>query len=82
MMVPTPEEQQIDIDKVEEAIKLLMEHFEAVQIFATRMAHPKCTIDIRKGSGNFYARYGLTKLWVDEQMLDVVKINTEYDGEN
>lgn len=42
----------------------IMEHFDTVQIFATRHDGQSNTTDrFSVGEGNFYSRYGQVKLW-------------------
>jgi hypothetical protein len=58
-----------DITAVDRCIEILGEHFDSVQIFATR--HESTTLDgtlsITKGTGNYFARYGQIREWILEQ---------------
>lgn len=46
-------------------VKMLRDHFDSVQIFATRHDEPnKKTIYADSGGGNWYSRFGLVKSWV------------------
>lgn len=55
-----------DMKLLDNALKLISEHFDTVQIFATRH-EPEVhtgTVNSYKGVGNWYARYGQIKEWV------------------
>lgn len=52
-------------------IAALMEHFDSVQIFATRPSINGGTVHCVDGGGNWFARYGQVSLWVTEQDLSV-----------
>ncbi len=53
-----------DLERVNEALKMLSEHFDSVQIFTTRYDSSDVgTINIHKGIGNWYTRYGQVKEW-------------------
>jgi hypothetical protein len=56
-----------DVALVEKCLQHLGEHFDSVQIFATRdePAEREGTIKISKGVGNWYARYGQVVEWVE-----------------
>lgn len=54
---------------LDDAAKMLMRHFDSVQIICTMM-DPNgtgTTSGISSGAGNWYARYGSTKDWVERQ---------------
>lgn len=57
-----------DIDILKAHTARLMEHFDSVQIFVTRN-NPRAsnTTAAAWGSGNWYARYGQTINWINEQ---------------
>jgi hypothetical protein len=49
-------------------VLLLNEHFDSVQIFATRhISNELGTVRAAYGSGNFFARVGQIGLWLDRQ---------------
>lgn len=50
--------QDPDLEKLESAVELLMEHFEAVQIFASRYDSETGTTSVTSGRGNWNARRG------------------------
>lgn len=55
-----------DLERVDAAINLLSEHFDAVQIFASRH-EPETedgTVSVEKGSGNWFTRYGQVSDWM------------------
>ncbi len=65
---------QNDDESVEAALRGLMHHFDAVQIFATRHEVSKNgprTIGISKGGGNYFARRGIVIEWVDGDLDSV-----------
>ncbi len=69
-MNDTTEEQQADDDyaRVKRACQVLIEHFDAVQIFATRHVGGETgTLGIHRGEGNWYARFGQVKDWCIKQ---------------
>jgi len=56
---------------LEEKIKDIKPLFDSIIIFATKHNDDKIgTTRIKLESGNFFANYGMTKLWVKEQTLD------------
>ncbi len=62
---------------VDKALKDLMMHFDAVQVFTTRHEvsedGPR-TIGITKGGGNHFSRLGIVRDWLENSMVD----NDEY----
>ena len=54
-----------DLARVKEAVAALGEHFDSVQIFATRHepATHRGTINVCCGEGNYFTRYGQVKEW-------------------
>lgn len=62
-------EQERDLKILGNHVAQMMENFETVQVFATRKADTPDggTISLESGRGNWYARYGQIRLWVDEQ---------------
>jgi hypothetical protein len=63
-----------DTDKnhVEKALLALGEHFDCVQIFATRYdtegdGEERGTRHVAMGSGNWFARYGHIRSWIIEE---------------
>ena len=47
---------------------MLMEHFDCVQIFASKHKGEQVgTITYNFGAGNYFARYGQVQQWVDEE---------------
>lgn len=51
---------------VQDAIQTLVEHFDAVQIFASRHEQGESagTVYVSEGRGNWYARYGQVRTWL------------------
>jgi hypothetical protein len=70
-----------DLAIVDQAIKLLGEHFDTVHVFVTRHepAQEGGTINIHKGTGNWFARYGQITEWAikeeEDSRLNVRKRN-------
>ena len=65
---PTEEDKQ-NSRKVDEAIRMLMEHFDCVQIFC-QTYHPGAdggTHHVERGDGNWYARMSQLDTWLIEQ---------------
>lgn len=58
-----------DIQKVKEAVAVLIEHFDAVQVFCTRDESGELdgTVNIVWGGGNWFARYGHVKHWIAQE---------------
>lgn len=58
-----------DKQRVQAALDSLSEHFDAVQIFATRyeMGGEGMTVNVQMGSGNWFARYGHVGEWMIKQ---------------
>jgi hypothetical protein len=72
------EEQLIDA-----ALKTLSEHFDGVQIFATRYESDGNTLNIARGHGNFFARYGHVQEWViGQEELQRARARSSYKEEN
>lgn len=68
-MKPSEAELEMDKEIVEKAAIELAKHFDSVQIFCTRQPSSAYSSCVNLGKGNFYARYGQVRLWVDEQVL-------------
>lgn len=64
--------------KLDEAIALLAEYCDTVQIMASFSDGRGLTHAISAGHGNWYARYGLTDLWLCGQTLDE-KVPDDYE---
>jgi hypothetical protein len=65
-MEPREKDKKSDLAKVEACALQLGEHFDAVQIFASRHEPTELagTRFVTFGVGNWYTRYGLTREWV------------------
>ena len=68
----TEEEQnKLDMAVLQKAMDMLSEHFCTVQIFCTRHdGADDCTSSFRKGCGNWFARYGQIREFVDKEKRD------------
>jgi hypothetical protein len=68
---PSEPEPEDEYDKVlRHAVCMLMEHFDTVQVFATKVERhkdPDSTINSTWGRGNWFARYGQIKTWLDRK---------------
>lgn len=56
-------------DRIVKAAEALGEHFDSVQIFASRKDGPSRdgTLELAHGVGNYFARYGQVRCWLEEQ---------------
>lgn len=59
--------EKADMERIQKALDILSEHFDSVQIFASRHepATEDGTIAATRGFGNWYARYGQIAQWMD-----------------
>ncbi len=67
---------------LEKIVVDLSEHFDAVQILATWM-DGGATKSLKPGSGNFYARQGLARELINEDMAQEIAVairNNDCDG--
>jgi len=57
------------MEHLDRAIEMLGEHFDSVQIFATRheSGEQGGTLKFSRGCGNFFARYGQIHEWIIKQ---------------
>jgi hypothetical protein len=65
---PEPEDEPCRI--LRNAVSQLMEHFDTVQIFATKVElekDPDSTLNATWGRGNWFARYGQIQTWVNRK---------------
>lgn len=75
------EELHPDVQRLKKACEDLSEHFDTIQIFATRVAdevdeEKGGTVNCNWGSGNWFARYGHIRYWMikqDEQARNEVR---------
>ena len=58
-----------DLVIVKQHTAALREHFDSVQIFCTRHEGTQGTTRVSYGTGDWFARYGVVKLWSDAQNL-------------
>lgn len=57
-----------DLKEIDRALSLLSEHFDAVQIFASRhRKDAEGTFNLQKGTGNWFTRYGHVREWLLKQ---------------
>lgn len=63
------EQSEQDLSRVRTAVESLSEHFDTVQIMATRSTGEKDgnTINVSIGRGNWFARYGQIRQWITKQ---------------
>lgn len=59
-----------DQKALREAVVSLRQRFDTVQVFVTRVEPDGNTMRGIDGSGDFFARFGLSKLWVDNCYID------------
>jgi hypothetical protein len=65
-MNPETGSEDIDLERLKAAAESLGEHFDTVQIFATRheAGEKNGTVHLKWGTGNWFARYGQVREWV------------------
>lgn len=70
-----------DMDRLDEAIGTLGEHFESVQIFVTRNADDnEGTVNATKGTGNWFTRYGQVRCWlIKEDERSRISMRKDYE---
>jgi hypothetical protein len=56
-----------DIKIIDLAVARLAEHFDTVQVFVTRHDSRTGTINVQRGSGNWFARSGQVREWLIKQ---------------
>lgn len=70
-MTRQDEASAVDLEVVKAHVDELRKLFDSVQIFCTRSEGSHGTISAIYGSGDWYARYGLSSMWVRRQDLNV-----------
>lgn len=62
-------EREEDVERLDEAVRTLMEFFDACHIFASRCESgmKDATVHVQRGGGNWFARYGQVQLWVERE---------------
>lgn len=65
--MPDPDE---DIARLDRMLAQLSEHYDSVQIIATRH-NGDTTLVVDRGTGNWYSRFGATGEWVDRERARV-----------
>jgi len=60
--------EEADMEKVQKSVDGLMEHFDTVQIFVTRLDSERDgTVNVNIGAGNWFARFGQVCEWTTKQ---------------
>lgn len=75
--------QDEDLERVKKATEGLMEHFDSVMIFCTRHEAGELdgTINVRYGSGNWFARFGQVREWLlKEEEASRIQKKQDLDG--
>lgn len=68
MPEPQKYEEEKDLRALDDAIALLSQRFTNIQVFATRhLSDVEGTLRFTRGSGDYFARFGLVKQWTDSQ---------------
>lgn len=63
-------------------VAMLAEHFDTVQIVATKSVQDNGTRRHTEGAGNWYARYGSVKEWITrEEHRERVQVTKELESE-
>ncbi|MDD2479098.1 MAG: hypothetical protein PHS31_04330 [Victivallaceae bacterium] len=65
------------IERVEVALDMLYEHCDSVQIFVSKLFDDGNTGTYTDGKGNWYARKGQVREWVEKENRFVTVINEE-----
>lgn len=78
------DQQDQDLQLLKNHLEQLGEHFDSVQIFATRHEHGTLdgTVTVQLGTGNWYARYGQIHEWLiknDESARHAARKSDETD---
>jgi hypothetical protein len=64
-------QEEIDLERLKKAVSELGEHFDTVQIFATRYQSEgegeEGTVNANYGAGNWFARMGFVRDWLIKQ---------------
>lgn len=61
----TEDQESPEAKRIQDAVKVLSEHFDSVMVFATQSTDTaNGTRHWIHGAGNFFTRYGLVKSWV------------------
>lgn len=62
------ENEKADLEIIQRAIDMLGDRFDTIQIFTTRYESENDggTINVQKGTGNWFARYGHVKTWIEK----------------
>lgn len=75
--LPTPEEDYqnqkiVEQEAIKDAFKVLIEHFDTVQLFVTRHepVTESGTLEYIQGAGNYYARFGQVQMWLEKQRAE------------
>lgn len=66
------EQADLDYAHVDAALNVLIEHFDTVQIFATRHMGDEGTAQVARGRGNWFARKGQVEEWLDVSKEEVL----------
>ncbi len=70
-------ENEVLLGIMNEKVKELSKYFDSVQIFCTKHESDKIgTSHLTEYSGNFFARYGQIKLWLEKQSLSGEEIDS------
>jgi hypothetical protein len=72
------ESKDVDIELLKRAALALSEHFDSVQIFATRKTQDG-TVNCRWGTGDWFARYGHCRLWCMRAESEEIAPSTRND---
>jgi hypothetical protein len=60
------ETKDLDIRRIDDAVAVLSEHYDTVQIFVTRYdSQSGETMNLESGTGNWFARRGQVDDWLD-----------------
>lgn len=64
----------LDLKLVNDAVQVLRDHFDTVQVFTTRYEGSDTgTINVAVGSGNWFARTGQVAEWLSKEREDALE---------
>ena len=78
-MLLTPEERDIQLQIIADAVDKLQQHFDSIQVIATFDMKDAGTTIFNYGKGNMFARYGSAKAWILEMENDGIMERNEED---
>ena len=66
-----------DSERLQSAVATLREHFDTVQVFASREDNGTTTTFAERGAGNWFARYGQVKTFINDVEKGIIQIEVK-----